>query len=131
MTTYTNKYDDKTEEEKKVIALAMHLCDGLYDDLTEEEKEEKMEEAREAIDDGDYEVFTDMEADNRLEEELDNYLQECIYPDLPENMRYYFDDNSWKSDARYDGRGHCISRYDGEEHYEEVDRVTYYIYRQN
>lgn len=131
MTTYTNKYDDKTEEEKKVIALAMHLCDGLYDDLTEEEKQEKIEEAQEAIEDGDYEVMTDIEADDRWEEELDGYLQECIYPDLPENMRYYFDDEKWKQNARYDGRGHSISRYDGEEHEQRVGSDVFYIYRQN
>lgn len=131
MTTHTNKYDDKTEEEKKAIALAMHLCDGLYNDLTEEEKQEKIEEAQEAIDDGDFEVMTDIEADDRWEEELDNYLEECIYPDFPENTRYYFDDEKWKQDARSDGRGHSISRYDGEENCEEVDRDTFYIYRQN
>lgn len=46
-------------------------------------------------------------------------------------MRFYFDDEKWKQDARYDGRGHSLSHYDGEENYEEVDRETYYIYRQN
>lgn len=37
-TPYTNKYEDKTEDEKKVIALAMHLSNGIYEDKTEEEK---------------------------------------------------------------------------------------------
>jgi len=130
-TPYTNKYEDKTEEEKKVIALAMHLCTGVYEDLPEEERQSLIEEATKAIEDYDYEVYTDEEADEKWEESLDSYLEDCIYPDLPENMRHYFDDEKWKQDARYDGRGHTLARYDGVENYEEVDRETYYIYRQN
>lgn len=78
-----------------------------------------------------YEVLTDDEADERWEEELDSYLEECIYPELPENMRFYFDDEKWKRDARFDGRGHSIARYDGYENEETVDGETFYIYRQN
>ena len=68
-----------------------------------------------------YLILTDDEADSRWEQELDWYLEECIYPELPENMRYYFDDEKWKRDARYDGRGNAISHYDGCEYCEHVD----------
>lgn len=78
-----------------------------------------------------YEVLTDEEAEERWEEELDNYLEECIYPQLPEDLQFYFDDEKWKRDARLDGRGHSIARYDGEEHEETIDGTTFYIYRQN
>ena len=79
-----------------------------------------------------YEVLTDSEADDRMEEELDNYIEECIYPEIKdETLRNYFDEEAWKSDARIDGRGHIISRYDGCENEEKVNGTWYYIYRQN
>ena len=50
-------------------------------------------------------------------------------------MRYYFDDEKWKRDARFDGRGHSLSSYDGAEHYETVffdgQNIDFYIYRIN
>ena len=75
--------------------------------------------------------MTDEEAEERWEEELDSYLKECIYPNLPEDLQFYFDDEKWKLDARLDGRGHSIARYDGEENEETIDGTTFYIYRQN
>lgn len=74
-----------------------------------------------------YLVVTDEEADDLWEESLDNYLEECIYPELTGNLSRYFDDEAWKSDARHDGRGHSLSGYDGEEHESE----GFYIYRVN
>jgi len=106
-----------------------------------------------------YLVVTDEEADELWEQDLDNYLEECIYPELPKHLRNYFDDEKWKRDARFDGRAHSLSRYDGNEDeitvFEfmddddnylysdgedtyvgnesicEVDRREFYIYRQN
>jgi len=78
-----------------------------------------------------YMVLTDDEADELWEESLDNYLQECIYPELSDNLSRYFDDEAWKRDARYDGRGHSLSSYDGCEYEEEVNGETYFIYRVN
>jgi|SRR6476620_1920730 len=78
-----------------------------------------------------YLVCTDDEADDKWEEDLDNYLEECIYPELEGNLKYYFDDEKWKGDAKRDGRGHSLNRYDGDEDSEQVDGETYYIYRQN
>ena len=83
------------------------------------------------IDGEEYEVLTDFEADDRWEEELDFYIDECILPQIPEKLQNYFDDEAWKRDARYDGRGHCIARYDGYENEETIDGETFYIYRQN
>lgn len=78
-----------------------------------------------------YEVLTDNEADDRWEQELDYYLEEIIYPELPDHLVNYFDDDAWKRDARFDGRGHAISRYDGCENEEKVNDTWFYIYRQN
>ena len=79
-----------------------------------------------------YEVLTDEEADDRWEQELDNYIDECIMPEIKDDMlRTYFDEEAWKRDARFDGRGHAISRYDGCENEEKINNTWYYIYRQN
>jgi len=76
-----------------------------------------------------YMVLTDDEANEKWEASLDSYLEECIYPELPEVAKRYFDDEAWKRDARHDGRGHSINSYDGGEDEETVNGVTYYIYR--
>lgn len=104
-----------------------------------------------------YIVVTDTEADDLWEQSLENYLDEIIYPELPENFRNYFNDEAWKADARYDGRGHSLSSYDGEENeitiwvwenmtdydrytdvphapegfWQKDDTETFYIYRQD
>jgi hypothetical protein len=78
-----------------------------------------------------YLVCTDEEADELWEESLDSYLEDCIYPELPPNMQGYFDDEKWKRDARFDGRGHSLSGYDGHENEETIDSETFYIYRTN
>ena len=79
-----------------------------------------------------YEVLTDEEADDRWEEELQYYIDECIMPEIKdETLRRYFDEEAWKRDARFDGRGHAISRYNGCEYEEKINDTWYYIYRQN
>lgn len=62
-----------------------------------------------------YAVGTDAEADEAWDQALDSYLDECVLPELPETAKRYFDCDAWKRDARYDGRGHSLASYDGEE----------------
>ena len=108
----------------RIKALAQHLdckkseVEHLYDNTFEAEG-------------GEYLVVTDEEADELWEESLDSYLEDCIYPELQGNLQIYFDDEAWKVDARYDGRGHSLSSYDGHENYETVKEETFYIYRTN
>ena len=148
--SFLNDYDEK------VIALAEFLdidlepdFDSYVDeDATEEEQEEQRAEAIESITfdlDGireewgglfsygrsKYYVYTDSEADDAWEEALDNYIDEVILPEIPEAYQNYFDEESWKQDARYNGRGHILAGYDGDENEVEVNGTTYYIYRQN
>ena len=127
--------------------------DNLDVEFTQEEIEENEKEKQEGLDEAinnfkneldnivedydnrfsyyneEYLVLTDEKADEEEDRQLDNYLEECIYPELPENIRYYFDDEKWKRDAKMDGRGHNISTYDGTEYEETVEGTTYYIYR--
>jgi hypothetical protein len=63
-----------------------------------------------------YAVGTDAEADDAWDQALDSYLDDCgVLDAIPENLRRYFDRDAWKSDARYDGRGHALASYDGDE----------------
>lgn len=78
-----------------------------------------------------YEVLTDDEAYDKWDEALESYIEECILPELPANLANYFDSEKWKQDAQYDGRGHSLATYDGEENEETIDNVVYYIYRVN
>ncbi len=64
---------------------------------------------------GEYAIGSDDEADDAWNNRLDGYLEEVIYPELPDTLVPYFDDDSWKSDAKMDGRGHSLSSYDGYE----------------
>lgn len=71
-----------------------------------------------------YLVVTDDEADDLWEEDLNNYLDEIVLPELPLYLRGHFDDEAWKRDARYDGRAHSLSRYDGNE-----EEITVYEFK--
>ena len=80
---------------------------------------------------GEYMVLTDDEANDAWDESLDQYIDDCIIPELPEFAARYFDVEAWKRDAQYDGRGHSLSGYDGEENEIQVDGTWFYIYRTN
>ena len=145
---FLNDYDER------VIALAQHLELNLEPDfqfVDEDDTEEAQEEARaeaikEVTDELDcivegydrnifeyygqeFYVLTDDEADEEWDRRLDNFLEELVYPKIPEHLRGYFDDEAWKEDAKTDGRGHTLSSYDGCEYEETVNEVTYFIYR--
>lgn len=72
-------------------------------------------------------VLTDSEAEQALSESLDSYLYEYILPQLPDELQIYFDQDFWKQEAAYDGRGHALAHYDGHEH----EQGQYFIYRIN
>jgi hypothetical protein len=112
------------DKNEKIEALAKYLeCE--YEDITE------INEENYKIGKQEYLVLTDDEAEDRWDEELENYIDNCILPDVPESVRFYFDSEKWKDDARMDGRGHSIATYDGSEEYETINGTDYYIYRMN
>ena len=78
-------------------------------------------------DNGEYAIGTDEECDEAWEENLDNYIEDCVLPEMPEHLQSYFDDESFKRDCRYDGRAHSLSTYDGNE----LNIGEYYLYRIN
>lgn len=118
----------------------------LYDRTAEDEGNtpmgflEWLEENYEQIDVEEYDmddynndwlVCTDSEADDKWEQDLDSYIDDCVLPEIPEAYRNYFDDESFKRDCKYDGRGQSLAKYDGHECYQDVNGTTYYLYRQN
>lgn len=114
------------ETETRIEALAKYLGCGI-DDLSVSSYDEQAIQYGEQ----EYLVVGDAEADIIWDERLDSYLDECVLPDLPGDLKFYFDDEKWKRDARIDGRGHSISSYDGCENDIEIDGETIYIFRLN
>ena len=128
-----NRYEikqliNKSDFAEKVQALAMHLGLQLveYDEI-EEEDDERYTYGRQ-----EYLVLTDGAADRHFSDSLDSYIDDCILPELPENLRYYFDYEAFKRDVEIsDGRGPTLASYDGEENEEEVNGTLCFIYRTN
>jgi hypothetical protein len=102
------------EYEDHIIALAEELGEDPAD-ITEESRDcygmTVLSCGR-----AEYAVGTDEEADEAWDQSLDSYLDDCgVLDSMPENLRPYFDREAWKRDARFDGRGHSLASYDGNE----------------
>lgn len=93
----------------------------------------EVEDRRKQVDayEDEYLVLTDDEAEERYEEYLENYINECIINKMPDQYTGYFDREAWKKDARENGRGNALNFYNGTECEQNVDGEMYYIYRQN
>ena len=111
---------------ESAFALAVHcaLCTDEIDDIIEHG------DCRWTVQGTDYLCGNDEEMDEAWEQSLENYLDECVLPELPENMREYFDKEAWIEDAKVDGRAHSLNRYDGTEASVVTLNSTIYIYRQ-
>jgi len=107
-------------EDDKIIALAKFL-EVEYDDIIEN------------IDtysygNKEYLVLDYDEAEERYDEYLDSYIEEIVLPEIPQHYHYYFDEESWKRDARINGeKASALASYDGNEYEED----GYLIYRIN
>lgn len=78
-----------------------------------------------------YLIVTDEEGSDLEDEYLENYINECVLDQIPEVYRNYFDNESFKSDCRLDGRAHTLATYDHREEVQSVNDTEYYIYRIN
>lgn len=81
--------------------------------------------------DAEYLVMTDEESQEAWDESIENYIDECVLCELPEQYRSYFDYEKFKHDCSFDGRGHSLATYDGNEEEIQIDDVWYFIYRTN
>ena len=81
---------------------------------------------------GEYRILTDTEADEAWNESIDSYIDDCILPDVPENVKDYLDIDRMANDIQREGsRGQQLNYYDGSEHDIEFNGQTFYIYRTN
>jgi len=110
--------DDLDEDQQKIVAL-MEVADLDWD------------ESEKAIDDCDYYVYTEEQADEAFEEAIDNYIDDCVLSEIPPHYRNYFNRDAFMKDCLMDGKGHTLATYDGEELYTTVLDTEYYIYRCN
>ena len=78
-----------------------------------------------------YLVCDDDEANDEWDNNLENYIEECVLDEIPEAYRSYFDNEAFKRDCEIDGRGHSLSSYDGNEIEYTLADETYYFYRTN
>lgn len=123
-----DEYEESDIEDEKIIALKNHL---------EISNSEAIQDIKNDYDNTytygnkKYLVLTDDEADDYFDEYLDRHIDDVILPEIPEYLRYYFDDELWKRDVKMVERGSFLSTYNGEEHYETVNDLEYYIYRTN
>ena len=105
----------------------IHVLASFLDTEISELEESSYDDCIFELGNQEYMVLDEYEADQRWEESLDSYIEECILPELSGILANYFDEESWKRDARFDGRGHSLSSYDGCEY----EQDEYYIYRLN
>ena len=108
-----NLYGDADYE--KVLALMQHDdCDWA--------------DAKSKIDNGDYKVFTDDEAEKEFEKSIENSVDD-VMREIPEHLQQYFDRDEYISE-NFNDRGAQLNYYDGCEYEETVNGTTYYIYKQ-
>ena len=121
-------YENREEVDARLAAwIDENLCGQLDDEFTVSSYDENIIEYA----GGEYLVVDESTANDLWEAELDNYLEECVYPELSGNLAQYFDDEKWKRDARIDGRGHSLAGYDGNESNVKVDGTEFCIFRIN
>ncbi len=137
------------QERERVIALMRHFVESEGDS-----RREAKERAEDKLEDGDYMVKTDEEADEAARE----YILDSVWAFRPGFLVYYMpegvseeviqavqgsrcnaallamieDQDHFVSEAiSADGRGHFLSTYDGEENEQKVGDNWYFIYRVN
>ena len=81
------------------------------------------------VDDGEYIVLTDEEADDFETEYLESIFREMTHS-IPDNLERYMDIDKFTCENS-GNRGENISGYDGVELSQDYDGTTYYIYRSN
>jgi len=116
--------DDEIIYSDRIIALSQHL-EVEPDELNETSYNEQIIE----YGNQEYLVVDDSEADDAWDEDLENFIDDCVLYEIPEQYRKYFDHEAF---CRIDGRAHSLSGYGGGgEDCETVDGTEYFIYRQN
>lgn len=79
---------------------------------------------------GEYIVLTDEEADQMTKDYAQNYIDDCILPEVPEYIHKYLDTEKMLDEfGDTSERGSALASYDGNESEIKTDAGTFYIYR--
>ena len=122
-------YTAPVDHDEKQSALLQHVQEDYPETTLDEIDHQHGDTFNTPI--GEFMILTETEADDLWDEQLENYIDENILPELPEAYRNYFDCEAWKRDAKFDGRGHTLSSYDGNEYEIFIDEECYLAYRTN
>ena len=114
--------------EKEIAMACLKEFDLSLSDL--ENIKESHREHEYEVQGNDYLIGTDEEMEIFWDEDLENYIDDCVMSEIPEHYKKYFDDSEYKEDCKIDGRAHSLARYDGEELEQKVFGENYYFYRQ-
>lgn len=134
------RIDNKQSDEdllKLVQSLNLDLEDNFYiaciknfdlsiEDLRNIEENSDHEYSIQGID---YLICDDETAEEKFNEAVESYIDECVFSQMPEQYHCYFDTEKFINDCRYDGRGRELNYYDGNEEDQTVFGETFYFYR--
>jgi len=115
-----------SDDANKAVALCLML-EASERALLEDTE---VDDDRVTVEGNTYLCGTDNEMDERWDESLDNYLDECVLSELDGVAAQYFDRDAWKKDARHDGRAHSLNHHDGDEESICLDGEWFFAYRQ-
>lgn len=91
----------------------------------------EIEDTRATIQGTEYIAGDNAEMDVEWEKDLENVLDDCILPEAKLGQyERYFDREQWIEDAKQDGRGHSLNRWDGSEEEAKINETYYYAYQQ-
>lgn len=107
--------EEVDQDQEKILALMEHTSD-------------EYSECESHIDLDRYRVYTDEEANDALNNALDEYCEDNILSQIPDYLQQYFDIEEWKDDNNSD-RGFYLGYSDGDEHEEIINGNAYYIYK--
>ena len=127
--SYNNTEGYTTEQVEKAIALALHLDLEISDLRNMTNPHTNIYEIYGET----YLILTDYEADEESERYVENLIEDCYLWELRKQkspILFYIDIDKWVNDWSRD-RGQNLSVYDGNEYYEKVNGIYYYIYRTN
>ena len=85
-------------------------------------------DAEKAIDNEDWLVLTDDEADRQAYEHADSRVDDALQ-EIPDHLQRYFDADLYRNDILDEGRGSLLAYYDECEREQTINGTIYYLYR--
>lgn len=139
-----NIYRTESKEQalKKILESATNsryigIAKGILEEIKVKFDSEELEELIELlkgendfcfnIDGGEYRIINDYIIDQVFEEYMDNYIDENIINQIPQNLQYYFDSEMFINDTKIEHGYSVLATYDN--NWYEVN--NWYIFRTN